>query len=121
MNICYIELYNSVYHGETNIDILNRYISIFEPLTLNEFYNLNKEEFIIYYNNRIFKIELILNYNLNDQILSYNKTNILVRFQLFWKKYYNEKKKFYKNPRNLLYRELYGKFPIIKFDINVYN
>ena len=33
------------------------------------------------------------------------------KFQRKWRQYYNKKLAFIRNPRNLRYRELYGKYP----------
>ena len=36
MTICYVELYDKKYHGDNNLE--GHYISIWEPLSLNEFF-----------------------------------------------------------------------------------
>jgi hypothetical protein len=49
-------------------------------------------------------------YEHNGYSLSLPKTSYLSIFQRKWKKYYYKKLQFYKNIRNLQYRQIHGKF-----------
>ena len=116
MELCYIEPFNIEYHGDTNLDLSNKYISIFIPFTLNEFYDLNKDQFILHHDNRTIKLEIVLQYKIKNEItLSYIKTDSLIKFQKLWREYYTQKKRFYTNPNNLYSRSITGKFPTFKF------
>ena len=114
--ICYTEPYNTNYHGETEINIQNKYISIFNPLTLEEFYNLDKEQFILTQNERILTLELVVIYKIQDLALSAIITNRLIILQKKWKQFYYKRLEFIKNPKNILFRELNGRFPRCKLN-----
>ena len=90
MNISYVELYNPDYHGITNINTSQRYISIFIPFTLDEFYDLNNC-ILIQSDTRNISLQLVLNYNINGQTFCIIKTGLLIKFQKLWRKYYKQK------------------------------
>ena len=89
MPICYIELYDNNVHGNRdNGDINGHYISIWEPVSLNEFYSLENSEYMISHNNRKLSLELVKNYNKGNTILCSLITSKLILFQRIYKKYY---------------------------------
>ena len=115
MQLAYTETYNPIYHGQTDVDLNGKYISIFVPFTLDEFYNVDKDQFILTHNDRIIKLELVLHYNIGDLTLSSIVTNRLIVFQRKWKQYYYNRLRFIKNPKNILFRELRGRFPRVRY------
>lgn len=98
MNLSYVELYNTNYHGPNNINEKygNHFIDISEPLSLEEFFNLEKNEFIITCpstnQNRKRKLEITKCYQVEDQTFCILYTYILKIAQRKWKKKFQQKK-----------------------------
>lgn len=55
-----------------------------------------------------YKLSIIKQINYKEYVFCINKTFWLKCFQRAWKKYYREKVRFYKNPKNILNRQICG-------------
>lgn len=55
-------------------------------------------------------LQIVEKISYNDYELCIIKTHLLKIIQRKWKKYYKRKMAYFKNPRNLLYRQLHGKW-----------
>ena len=90
MKLKYTELWNPKYHGynKTGKNPFGHFISIMNDLTLDEFYNLDKSEFIIKNGNNLKKLEIIDEYDFDEYTLSKLMTYRIKLIQRKWRKKY---------------------------------
>ena len=62
-------------------------------------------------NNSNLKLEIVKNYEKDGYFLSIIITSRLRIIQRLWRKYYSKRMKHFKNIKNILYREINGKYP----------
>ena len=89
LKLAFVELWNPEYHGvnNNNINLEGRYLSIEGPITLDEFYSLESNDFIQTNdaNNRTKSLEIVSNYSIGDYILCKVLTNRIKYIQRLWR------------------------------------
>tara|TARA_Y100001970_G_C14175339_1_gene826638 strand:- start:61 stop:423 length:363 start_codon:yes stop_codon:yes gene_type:complete len=116
LGFCYPYDSNIFWDGR-NTELNNHWLTI-ETFTYEEI----KEElahelyelYINFYNynnsNIVTTPQIIKRYEIDDTCLCVIKTIWLKIFQRKYKNYYNKKMKYYKNPKNIMNRSVYGKW-----------
>jgi len=117
IKIAYVEQWDPIIHGisEHGFKPYGHYINTISPISLDTFYSLHPSSFKIMRNNKYITLEIIKHYTLHEYTLSILLTNKIRLFQIIWKKSYYKKLNHRKKLQSLIYRELFGKFPIIKY------
>lgn len=107
------ENYNTIIHGNSNLDLnIDKYIITY-LIYLDEFYEDEYKNIMLNMEKNV-KFGIVEPYYKNDVMLCNIKTDLLVKLQIKWKKKCKEKKEFIekcKSFKNIKYREIHGKFP----------
>ena len=101
--ISYIEPWTEKYHGYdgSGFKPSGHFISILDDVNLNEFYNIEKDKFIISQYNRNIKLEITKKYNIGEYTLCYPVTHRIRLIQKYFRKKVRNKKKYLVKIREL--------------------
>lgn len=87
IKLAYIEIWNPKFHGaDEGFKPYGHFINTGVELSLEDFYNLDSDNFVIKNHNKVSKLHLIKQYQINDYTLANLFTYRLKLFQRIWRK-----------------------------------